>query len=1187
MTSPFLTSVLRRHAEPPSETSPLEALLQDRDFRRRLSESQLRELNSLNGERSSTLLGEALYSFGSRQEQAGHSELAISVYQALSANGDFGQLHARAESSLNALLGRGPWRQRIESLGRRFVAQATDPAMILAFGLAGGIANWVRGGTMASLAFRAPSLLSRGFGARFLAGATSYLAEVPAFVATSRVARSYLHPQAVDGTWGEELAGAALFLGVLRVSGGAAEEALRVREFSSVVHRGVATFAQLGGIYSAHALQENFGLRPVGDASSRVVDTLDSFLQMQVGGRLMQGAIPEVSPHLARALASETPRLGALSNPGIVELNARETSRFSLPDRLAAAEREGDIPAPLGQPISSLETENAARREILQRYDREYAVGIIQSFEAIAKLLEVPLDSVFAVGRPGLELEGGRLFRGLRRLRHAAQYSSTDGLKGNYLNWLLRVSTHEAVRQSRGDWALRLIEHLESGASVETLEALVAEQLPSYDLFGRGVVRGAPTRDIPLTRASERAIQGLPLSVEAKEVLTRFGRYQGEIPLNFFQDLGERLRSSDPVATIIEPTLLGLRESPVAYLRLVRLFQILEHDGAIHAKLFELNDSQLHLWGDGQRNDAPLALFRSQGDGYLGEGRWVEYINAMRVESEPLRQPLAAMMRRERTEEILRSVWPEPCDLTPEDVLTALERLADPMSMRVAQALRSGQVELRFLSDADFAESFARENGNQRGELVQAFLLPASEVHARDRLVMRQIQRVSDFVFRRALIERLVHAVHEFDHHLHPPLSPRNDLSALREELPAHLRHIQYRATLGYPEELEAMFSESPAGPALYLRDKVEAAYFLRYLRRPAVSAAMALEPAAVAGRLTGLQDQSDYIHGLLNLGTRAVDSPNLLEWLQEADWSLDAFQRDLHATRGAFNIAERGGAPVAESARAEFEILDAAFTKYRRVSRQLRTIHQLSLRPPTDRRDVEIRRRRDWIASLGDFDIVRVASESPRTGVMPRYEVGLNLMGRFLPRLDETQVDIYERAARGPIRDRDIAFDLDKTLGDTLLRYLAQDAFRERPESYDIGMEDIVHQYTRMRLPYRGIQAMLLGLWAAGNRVRLYTASENLVGNHEVFFNDFPLIKVAMEIAPPQDAERLVTPEDLHAAPHFMDRLKFREFYERHFGDERGRGFLEEVAREQGLRRLPDLTVAKLPFPDFPFDVL
>ncbi len=1194
--TPPLSPRFSRPASPLATESPVEVLLSSADFFRSLSAEQRGELRNLQGERDPAMWGEALYSLAARMEQGGHPELALEIHRSLADSAAPQVLRARSVAQGQALLGQGPWQNRVERMGRNFVAQATDPAMIFAFGVAGATANLVRSGTMASLALRAPAWLTRGLAARAVSGTAAYLAEVPTFVAAQRVARAELHPEAFAGTWGEELAGAALFLGVMKLSGGIAEESLRGGRLAVPWQRRIAGFAQLGGIYTANWVQERAGLRRGTDGAGRFLDSLDTLFQMQVGGRLIGDAFAPMGPRLAAALEVETRPAQDRESGRVLALFSRGSDGLVMPERIAANRGERDLVRP-DFPIAATEFEQAMRMELIRRHGRELGVGIIQSFEALGKLLGRPTDHLLRVGQSWLELEGQRLFLTLRRMRHAVQYSSADGLQGNYLNWLVRLSLEESLRNDSEEESRRLVDHLQSGAGAEDLESLVADQIPAFDLYGHRSGDAKMARDFPLPASLERSLQRMNLGAEAREVLARFLRYQGDFPAEMLAHLEARLRAPDSVSRLIEPTILSIRESPVAYLRMTRLLQILEHDPSIHAKLFELSDPRLRLWNERERAAGTVALLRSQEDGYLGELRWAEYLNQLQEEQADLRDPLAAMRRRDRTESVLRRIWPEPRPVTVEDLTLAMEQLGDADSLLVARALRDGRVALSLLDDATFVATYARNNGGRINEMAQAILIPAGEESPVDRLVLRQIHGVSDFVFRRLLRERLVQAVHEFDHHQFQPESPRSDLSSLREELPAHLRHIRYQAILGYPEELDRLFSESPGGPALFLRDRIEAAYFRRHIGG-ATTAAMAEEPGQLDRRFESLEGQSDYIHGLLNLAARDLDaaiprgdrpiSENFSAWLAEVDFTLQQFQQELTSVQGVLGSMERAGQPASERDLNAFRDLDLDFTRWRRVASQLKRSCEILHQPPTSHSLEEWRRRRDWLVSLGLFDLApQPAPSPPLPSSASRFELGMDLLYRFLPHCDAEQRALFTRVARGPIRGRDIAFDLDKTLGDTFMRYLAQDAFRRQPEAYDVGMEDFVHQFTRMRLPYRGIQAMLLGLWAAGNRVRLYTASENRPGNHDDFFNDFPLLGVAMEIVPPTEPHRRLTTEDLRAAPHFMDKLKFLEFYERHFGTPAGQGFLGDLAAEQGLRRLPDLTVAKLPFPDFPFDVL
>lgn len=223
-----------------------------------------------------------------------------------------------------------------------------------------------------------------------------------------------------------------------------------------------------------------------------------------------------------------------------------------------------------------------------------------------------------------------------------------------------------------------------------------------------------------------------------------------------------------------------------------------------------------------------------------------------------------------------------------------------------------------------------------------------------------------------------------------------------------------------------------------------------------------------------------------------------------------------------------------------------------------------------------------DWLptASLPEY----FAAEEPEL----RYSVGKHLLNALHPDLKEADLEAYEAASSGTLQNRHIAFDLDSTLGDTYQWHLAESALAERPEAYDgIDWGYFAHQRRLMRLPYVRMQATLLGLWAAGNTLKLYTRSDNLPETHEAFFNDFPLLKVAFGLASPDRALDLLKPEDLHSSPNYIDGSKRREYQQRHFGDAAGDAFAQRLFREAGVRPFKEFTDTKIPFPDFYFDVL
>ncbi|MCE9625312.1 MAG: hypothetical protein K8R69_07680 [Deltaproteobacteria bacterium] len=268
----------------------LEQLLLDPDFRRSLSSDQIRECGSLLQERDPALLAEAVFSLGHQLERSEALQAAIEIYQALGSSVGAGALQARARGRLDAILGQGPVQNRLEDLGRRFVRQATEPSAIFSFAIAGGIAGMVRSSVLSGLALRAPSFWTRGLMARGLAGTAAYLAEVPAFVGAGRFSRALIsNPGAGAGepSLSQEFSGAAIFLGVLKF-GGFLGQASFGRLTRNELLRGLGgSLSQVGSIYLGHRLQEFAGLRPGHGEANRWVDSLDAWLQMRVGGRLL------------------------------------------------------------------------------------------------------------------------------------------------------------------------------------------------------------------------------------------------------------------------------------------------------------------------------------------------------------------------------------------------------------------------------------------------------------------------------------------------------------------------------------------------------------------------------------------------------------------------------------------------------------------------------------------------------------------------------------------------------------------------------------------------------------------------------------------------------------------------------------------------------------------------------------
>ncbi|HKX12741.1 MAG TPA: tetratricopeptide repeat protein [bacterium] len=287
-----------RHDAPTSERV-LSRLIQSLDAS--ASASLRAELLSLSREPDQELLGEGLLSLGGRLERTGQDAKAELVYEAaLSLDSVPGaSFGPRVQDRLDALRGGGSFGARFEVQARRIFHEASDPALIAGMGAAGLVANGLRLGVLSRLASRPAGCLTRGFGARFSAGAASLAFEAPAFTATVHGANAVLgRPQelSVDGV-GRELATGYLLLGALRLSGGAhrsvAQSFATTGTITPAQRWGLSLLEQggtFGAILASHRAEQSLGLRPAATGEAMAFDGLATFFQFRLGSRLADHA---------------------------------------------------------------------------------------------------------------------------------------------------------------------------------------------------------------------------------------------------------------------------------------------------------------------------------------------------------------------------------------------------------------------------------------------------------------------------------------------------------------------------------------------------------------------------------------------------------------------------------------------------------------------------------------------------------------------------------------------------------------------------------------------------------------------------------------------------------------------------------------------------------------------------------
>ncbi len=298
-----------------------------REIQGRLGEGAVEEMLSLASERDARALGEGLISLGIRLENAERLDAAAGVFAVVAGALREGPLQGRARARLDAILGRGAVLPRVEFLGRRLAAQASDPAMIA--GMAG-----------AGLAFRmtrlaALSRLSAGSGffsrpliARGLANLAGFGVESVAFTGTVRAANAALgraQDWSAQSLWHEYAAG-TLTLGALKLTGALARLGVsRIGPNPSILGRftqaALPQAALFGGILLSHDLEARLGLRPHVDGATSITDALGTLLQFHVGGRLAR----EVSGPRLQRLEQELERRAT-----VLEADGARTPRVAF-----------------------------------------------------------------------------------------------------------------------------------------------------------------------------------------------------------------------------------------------------------------------------------------------------------------------------------------------------------------------------------------------------------------------------------------------------------------------------------------------------------------------------------------------------------------------------------------------------------------------------------------------------------------------------------------------------------------------------------------------------------------------------------------------------------------------------------------------------------------------------------------
>lgn len=205
---------------------------------------------------------------------------------------------------------------------------------------------------------------------------------------------------------------------------------------------------------------------------------------------------------------------------------------------------------------------------------------------------------------------------------------------------------------------------------------------------------------------------------------------------------------------------------------------------------------------------------------------------------------------------------------------------------------------------------------------------------------------------------------------------------------------------------------------------------------------------------------------------------------------------------------------------------------------------------------------RREWFKGVGSRAVSEVIRGlHPVAGVATRVwknrvMVGAGLLLKFGGDLTPADLMLYRRVVQGPIVGRTIAFDLTGTL-----------------------ME-------QNRL-HRGALAMLVGLWATGNRLVLYSDDERK--DIVEVFNSFPLMQLVFGLTGLERFPETVTAEQVEHEKQVVDYQKRLHLVGNHLKiDGSDPWFSDVMSRGISGAHLTAFKGGKLPFPEIPgWDVL
>ncbi len=247
------------------------------------------ELQTILKDSEPAFLFTALLDFGRRLRRDGIFDLAAELFTWLAGQEAAPQeIKDGANRESDAIQGKGAFGPRAEFLLTQILKDAVDPKLIIPMLGASIIGSLSKAVAMGRLLQQPAMLLTRGTGAKLLAGAAGFGVEGFAFATLGRGLSK--GPQ---DSFGSDLARSYVGLGALKFSrwaGNRLGQSMLGRAPGNALqgmHRhAVPQLTMFMGMLLAHKLETKWGLRPETNSDSLVVDTLAAMISLQLGSKL-------------------------------------------------------------------------------------------------------------------------------------------------------------------------------------------------------------------------------------------------------------------------------------------------------------------------------------------------------------------------------------------------------------------------------------------------------------------------------------------------------------------------------------------------------------------------------------------------------------------------------------------------------------------------------------------------------------------------------------------------------------------------------------------------------------------------------------------------------------------------------------------------------------------------------------